>query len=479
MPTPPSPSGKAKYAWSEVERTEPPRRPVADRLADFREAQALYDEATVMAQASRCIQCPNPACVDACPLEVPIPELLSLTADGQFREAAELLLAKHSLPEFFVHICDGKHLCEASCVLVSKSEPVPIGSITRFLLDYASKHGLDEPPVAPLNGQTVAVIGAGICGLVGAEGLSRLGYAVTVMDCHQKPGGRLVNGLPGFRVNQAMIERRVELLRARGVRFRMGVVCGRDLTLSALRRDFDAVFFGLGRADPVPLDVPGAGLRGVHLAHAYFLEHTTGLPLHTPPIEVRGQRVAVLGGGDTAMDALRIAIRRGASEAFCIYRRDRANMPVNPDEFAEAEEEGARFLFQSQPVAILGNAAGEVTGLRCVRTELGETDSSGRLSAVPIPGSDFEVEADVVLVAYGFTPPKLPHCDEFAELVEDERGCLVVDKNQMTNLPGVFAGGSIVRGPIPLADAVRDARKAALAIDSYLAERRPAMRGSG
>ena len=456
-----------QFAWRQVERAEPPKRAVGERLSDFLEIYGPYDEATAQQQASRCIQCPNPTCVEDCPLESQIPQWLALTAEGQYRDAAELMLAS-GMPEIHARVCIGERTCEAACVLSAKSEPVPISSIGRFLLDYAWSHGLMEPQLASPTGRRVAVIGSGLCGLTGADELSRMGYAVTVIDSHAKPGGRLVNGLPGFKVDKALVERRVELLKRRGVQFRMSTAYGQDATLQSLREEFDAVFFGLGRAEANPLEIPGAHLKGVHQAYPFVLQHTSDVKLDVPPVEVRDKRVAVLGGGDTAMDSLRIAIRDGAREAVCIYRRDAANMPASPKEYGNAVEEGAQFLFLSLPIAILGNAAGEVTRVRCVETQLTDPEGSGSPGVQPVPGKEFDVTADVVLVAHGFAPPKLPRCEDFANLAVDDRGCLVVDDNQMTNLPGVFAGGSIVHGPIPLVDAVRDARRAAAAIARYV-----------
>ncbi|HXR07730.1 MAG TPA: FAD-dependent oxidoreductase, partial [Candidatus Acidoferrum sp.] len=317
------PGVSSKYAWRELARVEPPKRPVQGRLSDFNEVFQPYDETTAINQASRCVQCPNPNCVAACPLEMPIPALLALTADGQFREAAEMLFHTQSLPEFVAHICVEDRMCEAACVLHKPSDPVPINSISRFLLDYGWKHGVKEPPPAPAKGRRVVVIGSGLCGLVGADALSRLGYAVTILDSAKVPGGRLVNGLAGFKVDKTVIWRRVEALHERGVEFRMGVVCGRDVTLGELRRDYDAVFFALGRTEAVPLQIPGALLRGVCQAYPFILYHTSAAGLHALPVQVEGRRVVVLGGGDTAMDALRIALRAGASDALCIYRRDR------------------------------------------------------------------------------------------------------------------------------------------------------------
>jgi len=459
--------GNAKYTWSEVPRAEPPKRAAAERVSDFLEIYGPYDEATAREQASRCIQCPNPTCVTGCPLDSQIPQWLALTADGQFLEAAELMLAD-GMPEIHARVCVGERNCEAACLLGAKSEPVPISSIGHFLLDYAWKHGVADTPVALAKGQRVAVIGSGLCGLVGADELSRLGYRVAVIDCHPKPGGRLVNGLPGFKVDKSLVERRVEILKQRGVEFRMGVVCGRDVTLASLQREFDAVFFGLGRAEIIPLEIPGADLQGVLQAYPFVLQNTASLAIEAPPVDVHGRRVAVLGGGDTAMDAARIAVRRGASKVVCIYRRDAGNMPASPKEFEHAQEEGVLFLFLSNPVEIVGNAAAQVTHVRCVRMELGEPDAAGRRRVAPVSGCQFDVPADLVLVAYGFAPPKPPDSGGFEALRADERGCLIVDADRMTSIPGVFAAGSIVQGPIPLVDAVRDARKAAGCIDRYL-----------
>jgi len=459
---------RTKYAWRELDRVEPPKRPVPDRLSDFHEVSRPYDEATASQQASRCVQCPHPNCVAACPLEIPIPDLLALTADGQFHDAAELLFNTQSLPEFIAHICVEKRMCEAACVLTKASEPVPIGAISRFLLDYGWTHGVKEPPPATATGQRVAVIGSGLCGLMGADALSRQGYAVTIIDSAKAPGGRLVNGLAGFKVDRAVIERRVQSLRERGVEFRMGVVFGRDVTTGALRRSHDAVLFALGRTEAVPLEIPGAELRGVCQAYPFILHHTSDARFHDLPVNVEGRQVVVLGGGDTAMDALRIALRAGAGDALCIYRGDEAAMPADPKEIENAAEEGAQFVFRSQPAAILGNANGEVTGVRCARTQLGAPDAAGRQGVRAQPGTEFDIPAEVVLVAYGFAPPRLPPCDDVAGLAVGQNGCLVVDAAQMTSVPGVFAAGSIARWPVSMIEVMRDARKAAAGIDRYL-----------
>jgi glutamate synthase (NADPH/NADH) small chain len=457
-----------KYAWREVDRVDPPRREIQRRVGDFRGAVLPYDETTARMQASRCVVCPHPNCVEVCPLETPIADLLALIADGQFREAAELFFARSSLPELASHVCFGGRRCETVCVLGHRSDPVPIRSITRFLLDYGWRHGLAEPPVAAPTTKRVAVIGSGICGLVSADLISRRGHHVTVFDSRQKPGGRMVNGLPGFRVDKELVERRVELLRQRGIQFRMGITCGRELSLDELRRDYDAVLLAFGRAEPVPLKIPGADLSGVHSAHAFVTRNSSGGKADLPRIDVRGRSVVVLGGGDTAMDALRTAIRCGAREATCVYRRDEANLAADGEEYAYAAEEGAKFVFLSQAVELIGNAEGCVSHVRCVRMQLDELDGAGRFGVKPVDGAEFYIPAETVLVAYGFKAPGLPRDGGFAELKTDLRGCLVVADDQQTNLPGVFAGGSVVRGVVPLAEVVRDAIRAAQAIEVHL-----------
>jgi glutamate synthase (NADPH/NADH) small chain len=458
-----------KYRWREVDRVTPPKRPALKRLADFSETESPYDEETAAAQASRCVQCPNPSCVEACPLGVPLPDVLALVADRKFKEAAERLVSTHSLPEVFAQVCAGQHLCEAACVLAAKSEPLAIGALAKFLLAYGREHRIPEPPPAPATGTQVAVIGAGLCGLVAADALSRNGYGVMVLDCHEQPGGRMMNGLPGFKVDPQAIAHRVQALRERGVGFRMGVVCGRDVTLERLRKEFDAVFIGLGRAEAVPLNIPGAGLHGVFQAYPFILASSSRAPVQSTPVEVQGRRVLILGGGETAMDAARVALRRHAKEVLCLYRRDPPSMPCLPESYADAREEGARFLFQVQPVAVLGDSQDAVRGVRCSRTEMDRLAASGWARVQAIANSEFDVPGEVVLVAYGFAPPKLPEVGDFAVLARDDRGCLKVDQDQMTNLPGVFAGGSVVRGQADLAEVVRDARNAAAAVERYLA----------
>ncbi|MBI3854026.1 MAG: NAD(P)-dependent oxidoreductase [Verrucomicrobia bacterium] len=462
--------GKAKHNWSSVPRATPPKRSAVERAADFLEIYSTYDEATAREQASRCIQCPKPTCAEGCPLANRIPEWLALTAEGHFLEAAALSGSTSNMPEICSRVCPQERLCEGSCILNSRSEPVSIGAIERFLNEYAFEHDAIATTPATPNGFKAAVIGSGPGGMACADELAKLGYAVTVFESQMLPGGLLVNGIPAFKLEKTIVARRIEILRKRGVEFRLGVKVGWDLSLADLRREFDAVFLGIGAQQAKPLDVPGAELGGVYQALPFLIQKNVDFPMEIPPIEVRGRRVAVLGGGDTAMDCLRTAIRCGASEALCLYRRDLENMPGNRKEYANAIEEGAKFQFLIAPVALSGNGAGEVTQARCIRMELGAPDASGRRKPRAIAGSEFEVPAEVVLVAYGFDPVPFPPGSDLAQIAVNDWGAVKVDANQMTNVPGVFAGGDLVRGPSLVVHAVRDGRKAARAIHSYVSQ---------
>lgn len=466
MPT--SATVPAKYAWRTIARAAPPKRAAEERIGDFREIYGSYDAATVQAQASRCIQCPNPLCVQGCPLSNRIPEWLALAAQGEFLAAAAVSRRTSNMPEICSRVCPQERLCEGNCILNSKSDPVAIGAVERFINEYAFSRRAVELGRAPPNGRRIAVIGSGPGGLACADELAQRGYAVTVFEAQRLPGGLLVNGIPAFKLEKAVVERRIDLLAKNGVEFRVGVHVGRDIPLEEVRRDFDAVFLGVGAQQPKALDVPGAELRGVHAALPFLIEKNVGAPTGAAAVDVRGRDVVVLGGGDTAMDCLRTALRAGARSAACVYRRDLANMPGSRKEYANAIEEGARFLFLTNPLRLESDAGGAVGNVRCVRMELGESDASGRRKPRPVEGSEFAVPADIVLVAYGFDPVPFPPEGDFAALKTDRWGALVVDQRQMTSLSGVFAGGDSVRGPSLVVHAVRDGRRAAEGIDRFL-----------
>jgi glutamate synthase (NADPH/NADH) small chain len=465
-----SPSDQqSKYAWSLISRATPPKRPAAERVKDFREIYSEFSEETARAQASRCIQCPQPLCMTGCPLANRIPEWMALAAQGLFLEASEISRATSNLPEICSRVCPQEKLCEGACILNTRSDPVAIGALERFINEYAFDHGGVDVTPAPANRHKVAIVGSGPGGLACADELARLGYGVTVFESQLIPGGLLVNGIPAFKLEKHLVERRIQLLVRRGVEFRLGVRVGWDVSLAGLTQNFDAVFLGVGAQKPKPLDVPGAELSGIVEALPFLIQKNVDSPLvAAKPVDVRGRVVVVLGGGDTAMDCLRTAIRSGAREAVCLYRRDLANMPGSRKEYVNALEEGAQFRFLTNPIALIGNAAGSVAAVRCLRMELGAADASGRRSPRPVPDSEFEIPAELVLVAYGFDPMPFPAASDLAQVATDKWGGFRIDENQMTNLPGVFAGGDSVRGPSLVVHAVRDARKAAQGIHRYL-----------
>ena len=472
-PTEPRRESRSKHAWFLIDRTEPLKRSAVDRVADFLEINSNLDETSAREQASRCIQCGEPRCRRGCPLENRIPEWLALTAEGHFLEAAAISNTTSNMPEVCSRICPQERLCEGSCILGERSEPVSIGAIERFINEFAIAHNaLDVVQPMP-NGFRVAVIGSGPGGLTCADQLARLGYLVTVFESQLVPGGLLVNGIPSFKLEKTWVWRRIEWIKQRGVQFRLGVKIGRDPSLGDLLRDYDAVFLGFGATRAKPLDVPGANLAGVHQGLPFLIQNNVSGTTDAPHIDVAGKRVVVLGGGDSAMDCLRTAIRCGAAETVCLYRRDLANMPGSRKEYVSSFEEGARFHFLTKPVELIGNAAGEVTAVRCTRMELGAPDPGGRRQPLPVAGSEFEQPADVVLVAYGFDPVPFPPDSDLSQIRLSPRGGVDIDQNQMTSVPGVFAGGDLVRGPSLVAHAVRDARKAAGAIHAYLADRAP------
>lgn len=460
----------AKYAWARIPRQAPPKRAADERVGDFREIYSNHDEAAIRAQASRCIQCPNPLCAQACPLSNRIPEWLALAAQGQFLEAAAISRATSNMPEICSRVCPQERLCEGACILTCRTDAVAIGAVERFINDYAFAHGAVEAHAAPPSGFSVAVIGSGPGSMACADQLAQSGHAVTVFESQLIPGGLLVNGIPAFKLEKHIVQRRIDLLSKRGVRFELGVKVGWDVSLAHLRRDYDAVFLGVGAQRPKPLDLPGGELRGVWPALPFLIQKNVASPLvDGEPIDVAGKRVVVFGGGDTAMDCLRTALRSGAKEAVCVYRRDLANMPGSRKEYANALEEGARFEFLTNPTEIVPDGAGGIAAVRCVRMQLGAADASGRRKPAVVPGSEFTVPAEVILVAYGFDPVPFPPTSDFAVLQTDKWGGLKVDANQMTSEPGVFSGGDASRGPSLVVHAVRDGRDAARGIDRWLA----------
>ena len=464
----------AKHNWRYIARQTSPKRSAKERVCDFDEIYGLLDETSVREQASRCINCPDPACARTCPLGNRIPEWLSLTAEGRFLEAAELSRSTSNMPEICSRVCPQERLCEGACILNACSDPVAIGAVEKFINEYAFADGAVESSCAAPNGLKVAIVGSGPGGIACADELAKLGYAVTVFEAQSRLGGLLVNGIPSFKLEKSVVERRLDLLRQAGVIFRCSVKVGRDISLSMLREQFDAVYLAIGAQKPKNLEIPGAESDGIFHALPFLIQKNLDENSGVSRIDVRGKRVVVFGGGDTAMDCLRTAIRAGAGEATCVYRRDLENMPGSRREYANALEEGAHFLFLTNPVALLRNERDAIAGARCVRMELGKPDAKGRRKPRAIPGSEFTIPADVVLVAYGFDPMPIFAAGNSDKIEVNNWGSVVVDGNQMTSVSGVFAGGDLARGPDLVVRAVHDSRLAAAGIHRYLSVNRNA-----
>ncbi len=469
---PPNASGLAtstqKYAWHAISREEPPKREVKERQADFHEIYQLFDAETVKAQATRCLQCAMPFCHLGCPVGSRIPEWLGLVAEGKFAEAAEVSQDTNAMPEICARVCPQERLCEGACLLSERAEPVPIGAIEKFINEFAfANQTITVNRVMP-NGKSVAIIGSGLAVLSCADALARQGYAVTVFEAAARSGGLLINGIPSFKLEKEVVDRRLDLLTRRGVIFRNNAAIGHDLPLAKLLDEFDAVFLGRGAQKARQLNVPGSQLKGVTLALDFLIEQNLGPISHYPQVPVKGRRVVVLGGGDTAMDCLRTSIRAGAKEAICLYRRDLMSLPASRREYKNAVEEGAQFQFLVTPQEIIGSAQGEVAQIRCTRTELVEPDGEGRRVPHVIPDSEFSLEADLVLVAYGYESMPFPDSPEWLDIQVSKSGGVVVDENQMTSVPKVFAGGAQVSGANLVVYAVRDGQRAAAGIHRYL-----------
>ena len=453
----------------------PEKRAALARRADFQEIYQEYDPAAAAEQAARCSQCGVPFCQVHCPVQNNIPDWLMLTAEGRLEEAYQVSQATNNFPEICGRICPQDRLCEGNCVIEQAGHgTVTIGSVEKYITDTAWERGWVKP-VRPLRerSQSVGIVGAGPAGLAAAEQLRRKGYAVTIYDRYDRVGGLLVYGIPNFKLEKQVVQRRADIIAESGVEYRMEYEVGRDAGLEDLRARHDAILIATGVYQSREIMLPGAGLGQVVQALDYLTaSNRKGLGDSVPAFEdgrldARDKHVVVIGGGDTAMDCVRTAVRQGARSVKCLYRRDRQNMPGSQREVAHAEEEGVEFLWVSAPEAFLGNGA--VTAVRAQRVHLGMPDSSGRQTPQPVPGSSFTIEADLVIKALGFDPEDLPRLFGTPGLEVTRWGTIKTNfRNLMTNLDGVFAAGDIVRGASLVVWGIRDGRDAAEQIEKYL-----------
>lgn len=444
------------------------------RAANFEEVCYGYNAEEAQTEASRCLNCPKPRCVTQCPVHIDIPAFIKEVTEGNFAGAAEVIHRDSSLPSVCGRVCPQENQCEGACVLGIKGEPVAIGKLERFVGDYAIEHNPETVTPAPRNGKRVAVVGSGPAGLACASDLAKLGYEVKIFEALHKVGGVLVYGIPEFRLpKDKIVAKEVEAVRRLGVEIETDVIVGRTLRVDELldREGYDAVFIGTGAGLPRFMGIEGENLNGVfsanemltrtNLMHAYDDTYDT-------PIRI-GKRCVVVGGGNVAMDAVRTAKRLGA-EAFIVYRRGEEELPARREEVHHAKQEGIEFRMLSNPVRINGDEKGNVKSITCIRMELGEPDASGRRRPQEVPGSEFDIECDTVIMALGTSPnPLIKSTTEGLET--NKRGCLTADEEGRTTREGVFAGGDAVTGAATVILAMGAGRKAAKAIDEYLTKK--------
>lgn len=462
---------------------EPPeRRPAGERAGDFGEIYREYAARKAAEQAARCSQCGVPFCQIHCPLHNNIPDWLRLAAEGRLEEAYELSSATNPFPEICGRICPQDRLCERGCVIEQSGHgAVTIGALEKHITETAWASGwVRGPRPAVERPQSVGIVGAGPAGLAAADRLRSHGYDVHVYDRYDRAGGLLIYGIPNFKLDKQVVERRTRLLADSGVTFHLRFEVGRDATLPELRARHDALLIATGvykaRELAGPEEIPGSRLGNIVPAMTYLTaSNRKGLGDPVPDfdrgaLDAAGKRVVVIGGGDTAMDCVRTAVRQGAASVHCLYRRDRANMPGSLREVKNAEEEGVRFCWLTRPLAFLGQE--KVTAVRAGRVRLAHVDASGRQTPVEIEGADFEQPAGLVITALGFEPEDLPRLFEAPDLAVTHAGTVEVSpRNRMTSLPGVFAAGDIVRGASLVVTAIRDGRDAAEAMHRYLEAR--------
>jgi glutamate synthase (NADPH/NADH) small chain len=458
-----------------VAKEMPAKREADARRSDFREIFDQYGPGNAAEQAGRCSQCGVPFCQVHCPVHNNIPDWLKLTAEGRLEEAYEASSATNNFPEICGRICPQDRLCEGNCVIEQSGHgTVTIGSIEKYITDTAWERGWIKP-FAPRRelASSVGIVGAGPAGLAAAEQVRRRGHQVDIYDRHDRPGGLLIYGIPNFKLEKSVVERRTALLAQSGVRFHLDFEVGRDAKLPELRRRHDAVLIACGVYRARELQAPGSGLGNIVPALDFLTaSNRKGLGDAVPALadgslDADGKHVVVIGGGDTAMDCVRTAVRQGARSVKCLYRRDRANMPGSQREVAHAEEEGVEFVWLSAPEAFLGDRV--VTGLRAARIHLGVPDATGRQTPRVIEGAHFTVEADLAIKALGFDPEDIPGKFGAADLAVTKWGTVRIDhRGKMSNLDGVFAAGDIVRGASLVVWAIRDGRDAADAIDRYI-----------
>ena len=457
----------------QMTKTPMPEQDPQVRNHNFLEVAQGYTLEQAMNEAQRCIHCKNPACVSGCPVGIPIPDFLAKVAEGDIAAAYEILSNANALPAISGRVCPQENQCEGKCVRGVKGEPVAIGRVERFVADWAAEQGIANVATAPKNGHKVAVIGSGPAGLTCAGELARMGYDVTVFEAFHTAGGVLTYGIPEFRLPKAIVAREVANLEKMGVDIELNMVIGKILTIPELfERGYEAVFIASGAGLPMFMKIPGEGLVGVYSANEYLtrINLMKAYKEDSPTPILHNQKVAVVGGGNVAMDAARCAKRLGAEHVYVVYRRSEAEMPARVEEVHHAKEEGIEFHLLNNPRRILSDGKGAVAGMECIRMELGEPDESGRRRPVEVPDSAFVLDVDTVIMSLGTTPNPLIRSTT-PGLETNRKGCLIVNEETMqTTRDGVYAGGDAVTGAATVILAMGAGKKAAAAIHQALSK---------
>lgn len=453
-----------------LKANEMPHQPPLVRNKNFLEVSTGYSAETAMDEAERCLHCKNRPCVSGCPVRIDIPEFIAKVAEGDFEEAYQIISRSSSLPAVCGRVCPQERQCESKCIRGIKGDSVSIGRLERFVADWHNNNCKVWPEVPKRNGHKVAVIGSGPSGLTCAGDLARLGYDVTIFEALHVAGGVLVYGIPEFRLPKKIVELEINGLKALGVKIQTNVVIGRSLSIDDLFEEgYEAVYIGSGAGLPRFMGIPGEELKSVYSANEYLTRVNlmkAYLPGSATPI-YHAKKVAVVGGGNVAMDAARSAIRMGADEVIVIYRRSFDEIPARKEEVIHAQEEQIEFKTLTNPVEILGDDEGNVIGIRCVKMELGEPDETGRRSPHPIDNSEFDIDVDCVIMAIGTSPNPLIKSTT-AGLDVNRRGGIIADENGQTSREGVFAGGDTVTGAATVIKAMGAGKVAAKSIDEYI-----------
>ncbi len=460
------------------ERMKIPRQKMPEQLAElrarnFEEVPYGYTPELAQREAQRCLKCKKPQCMTGCPVNVRIPEFIQLIEEGDFTAAARKVKETNALPAICGRVCPQETQCESVCILAKKGDPIAIGNLERFCADYEREHGLVEiPEKAPATGKKIAVVGSGPSGLTVAGDLVKIGHEVTVFEALHKPGGVLVYGIPEFRLPKDIVNAEVNYLEMLGVKFELNSVIGKIHTVDELLTvaGYHAVYLGVGAGLPMFMGIPGENLAGVYSANEYLtrsnLMKAYCFPEYDTPLAC-GRNVTVVGGGNVAMDSVRTALRMGAEEATIVYRRSREEMPARDAEIHHAEEEGIKFELLTNPLKLFGDEQGRVKAMECLRMKLGEPDASGRRRPIPIEGSNFIIDTDLVVIAIGAGANPLI-TSTMPDLKLNKWGYIIADENGKTSKESVYAGGDIVTGAATVISAMGAGRKAARAIDEFL-----------